>query len=256
MTKTTGAKRKAISKKTRFEVFKRDSFTCQYCGKAAPDVILHVDHIDPVSKGGDNSILNLITSCAACNGGKGAIPLDDAAMLNKQRQQLAELSERREQLKMMLEWRKGMKSIDDMQLEAAKDHFSEIFQGYRIDADGALAKLRDHLRRFGLQNVMDSMEIARETYAKQITTDNVNYAWSKVGGICNNRSRPEESTVYYARGIIRKRFHYINELTALNILRNAKNAGVDDEYLKEVAKHAKNWTAWVDLMAEAIEAQK
>lgn len=45
-------KRKAISKKIRFEVFKRDSFTCQYCGEKAPDVILHVDHIDPVAKGG------------------------------------------------------------------------------------------------------------------------------------------------------------------------------------------------------------
>ena len=45
-----GAVRKAISKKLRFEVFKRDSFTCQYCGKSAPDVILHVDHILPVKK--------------------------------------------------------------------------------------------------------------------------------------------------------------------------------------------------------------
>jgi hypothetical protein len=33
------AKRKAISKKTRFEVFKRDAFTCVYCGKRAPDVV-------------------------------------------------------------------------------------------------------------------------------------------------------------------------------------------------------------------------
>lgn len=33
-----GMKRKAISKRVRFEVFKRDSFKCQYCGKCAPDV--------------------------------------------------------------------------------------------------------------------------------------------------------------------------------------------------------------------------
>jgi len=32
--------RKTISKKIRFEVFKRDSFTCQYCGKSAPEIIL------------------------------------------------------------------------------------------------------------------------------------------------------------------------------------------------------------------------
>lgn len=35
-------KRTSIGKKTRFEVFKRDSFTCQYCGQKAPDVILMI----------------------------------------------------------------------------------------------------------------------------------------------------------------------------------------------------------------------
>ena len=45
-------KRVAIPKSIRFEVFKRDSFTCQYCGESAPNVILNVDHIYPVSKGG------------------------------------------------------------------------------------------------------------------------------------------------------------------------------------------------------------
>ena len=64
------AKRKNLSKSVRFEVFKRDSFTCQYCGKSAPDVVLEVDHIIPVSKGGDNDISNLITSCFECNRGK------------------------------------------------------------------------------------------------------------------------------------------------------------------------------------------
>ncbi|WP_446008353.1 HNH endonuclease [Candidatus Electrothrix sp.] len=59
--------RKSLSKKLRFEVFKRDSFTCQYCGKVAPNVILEVDHIEPVSKGGSNELLNLITSCYDCN---------------------------------------------------------------------------------------------------------------------------------------------------------------------------------------------
>lgn len=56
-------KRRSLSKKKRFEVFKRDSFTCQYCGAKAPDVVLQCDHIKPVSKGGTDDILNLITSC-------------------------------------------------------------------------------------------------------------------------------------------------------------------------------------------------
>lgn len=85
--------RKPLSKKTRFEVFKRDGFKCQYCGAHPPNVLLHVDHINPVAKGGGNSMDNLITSCAPCNHGKGAreltdVPasLADRAMLIRERE--------------------------------------------------------------------------------------------------------------------------------------------------------------------------
>lgn len=70
-----GLKRKNISKKKRFEVFKRDGFTCQYCGKTPPETKLEIDHIKPVSLGGGNSYANLITSCFSCNRGKTNEPL-------------------------------------------------------------------------------------------------------------------------------------------------------------------------------------
>jgi len=63
-------KRKAITKGVRFEIFKRDGFTCQYCGRRPPDVVLELDHIYPASKGGNNDAMNLATSCADCNRGK------------------------------------------------------------------------------------------------------------------------------------------------------------------------------------------
>lgn len=69
------AARKPISKKVRFEVFKRDGFTCQYCGAHPPDVILEVDHIIPVVGGGADTEENLVTSCFSCNRGKAANPL-------------------------------------------------------------------------------------------------------------------------------------------------------------------------------------
>lgn len=59
-----------LSPKTRFEVLKRDNFTCQYCGRKSPDVILEVDHIEPYSKTRNNHPENLITSCKDCNRGK------------------------------------------------------------------------------------------------------------------------------------------------------------------------------------------
>lgn len=57
--------------KLRFEVFRRDNFTCQYCGRTVKDKIkLHIDHIIPKSKGGNLSMGNLITACFDCNEGK------------------------------------------------------------------------------------------------------------------------------------------------------------------------------------------
>ena len=59
--------RKTLSKKLRFDVFKRDGFKCQYCGITPEKEILQVDHIIPVAEGGENDIDNLITSCPNCN---------------------------------------------------------------------------------------------------------------------------------------------------------------------------------------------
>jgi len=64
--------RKKLSDATRFDVLERDGFTCQYCGKSAPEVVLEVDHITPVARGGTNEIDNLIAACEQCNGGKSA----------------------------------------------------------------------------------------------------------------------------------------------------------------------------------------
>lgn len=70
------SKRKTLSPKTRFDVFKRDGFVCQYCGAHPPAAILHCDHIKPVAKGGTNDHENLVTACSDCNMGKAATPLE------------------------------------------------------------------------------------------------------------------------------------------------------------------------------------
>ena len=61
-------KRKSIPIKLRAEVFRRDNHTCLKCG--AEDG-LSIDHILPVSRGGQNTIDNLQTLCMPCNISKG-----------------------------------------------------------------------------------------------------------------------------------------------------------------------------------------
>jgi len=58
--------------KLRFEIFKRDDFTCQYCGRNVKEdkIKLHIDHINPKKNGGEYKANNLTTSCEECNLGK------------------------------------------------------------------------------------------------------------------------------------------------------------------------------------------
>lgn len=90
----------AVGVRIRFEVFKRDAFTCRYCGRQTPDVVLEVDHIVPVCEGGSDDPMNLATSCWDCNRGKrgellshvitGEDPHDRAITLLESQRQLRE----------------------------------------------------------------------------------------------------------------------------------------------------------------------
>lgn len=71
-----------VSKRTRYEVLKRDNHTCRYCGASAPGARLTVDHVLPVTLGGTDNPDNLVAACVDCNAGKasthpGAEALED-----------------------------------------------------------------------------------------------------------------------------------------------------------------------------------
>ncbi|WP_349368477.1 HNH endonuclease [Salinarimonas sp.] len=66
---------------TRFNVFLRDRFTCQYCG-ARED--LTFDHVIPRSKGGQTTWENVVAACSPCNLRKGDRLPRDAEMLPRQ----------------------------------------------------------------------------------------------------------------------------------------------------------------------------
>lgn len=64
----------AISKRLRYLIFRRDYFSCVYCGRRPPSVTLEVDHRIPRVMGGSDDPNNLVAACWDCNRGKG--PLD------------------------------------------------------------------------------------------------------------------------------------------------------------------------------------
>jgi 5-methylcytosine-specific restriction endonuclease McrA len=62
--------RREIPLSVRWAIIKRDKSTCQYCGRSAPGVPLHVDHVVALAQGGTNAPENLVTACEECNVGK------------------------------------------------------------------------------------------------------------------------------------------------------------------------------------------
>lgn len=62
---------------TRFHLFLRDEFQCQYCGSTSE---LTFDHVVPRSMGGKTTWTNVVTACAHCNLGKGARSLAECGM--------------------------------------------------------------------------------------------------------------------------------------------------------------------------------
>ena len=220
--------RKGLTKKVRFEVFKRDSFTCQYCGAKAPEAVLVVDHIEPVAKGGTNDILNLITSCHSCNAGKSDRRLSDTTVVQKRQEQLEQLQERKEQLEMMMNWQKELLSLEDTALDEAADYWTALTDPYSLNDQGrvGLGKL---LRKYDLQDVLESMRIAVDKHVEykegKPTQESVEKAWKYVPRVANmkkvDQEKPHIKDLLYIRGILRNRFSYCDEQKALEMLEDA-----------------------------------
>ncbi|MGY5033270.1 HNH endonuclease [Streptomyces sp. 900116325] len=68
----------SVPKRVRFEVLRRDSFRCRYCGASAASAPLTVDHVKPTVLGGTDAPENLVTCCEPCNSGKTSTLPDGA----------------------------------------------------------------------------------------------------------------------------------------------------------------------------------
>jgi 5-methylcytosine-specific restriction endonuclease McrA len=65
---------------TRENIYARDEFTCQYCGKQFHSNELSLDHVYPKSRGGEDSWENLVTCCRKCNQKKADRTPEEARM--------------------------------------------------------------------------------------------------------------------------------------------------------------------------------
>lgn len=177
----------AVSKRLRYEVFRRDNFACRYCGASAPDVQLTTDHVIPVTLGGKDEAANLVTACMPCNAGKSSSN-PDAPLVDDVAQDA-------------VRWSQAIRAAADQMLvdKAARDaeceQFREAWDRWTLTADGGATSSipRDpgwresvrSLRAAGLPMpiLLDCIEIAmgRKNVRPEATFRYMcGVAWSKV----------------------------------------------------------------------------
>lgn len=260
-TSKTVSLRKPLSRKTRFEILKRDLFKCSYCGKNAEEGKLHVDHVIPVALGGTNDIMNLVTACEVCNLGKKAIPLDDRSVASKARHQAEDLHEQKETLVMMAEWRASLRDLDGQKVDHLVDHWKDMTPGFTV-SDSFKPELKNLLKKYSFDEISKAMDTSAQQYLKydnhgQSEPNSIVLALNKIKPILKWKKRFEEDPILeellYIRGIARKRCpNYFPAEKAMEILKQAREEGVSIEGMTEAAKSATNFKSFDDDIHDLI----
>jgi hypothetical protein len=248
--------RKNISKKLRFEILKRDKFTCCYCGRKAPDVQLHIDHVVPVAKGGGNDPLNLIAACADCNGGKSDRELSNADLIEKRRLQAEQLQDRINAAMELAKWQVEMESIKP-EIDAVNTVMRQYGAGVLTDAGERM--IRKLLKSNPLEDIIKSIPVAAEkqqTGAKEFGRA-LMFECKKIS---DERERPGISAVWKCVFNASRQYdgknHY-NKSDAVDALWKLKLLDANYERVSECAvHHSETWEKYVNLlMTWAVQAQ-
>lgn len=212
-------------------------------------MLLELDHIVPKSDGGSEDILNLVTSCADCNRGKGAKRLSDDTVVAKQRRQLEELQERRGQLEMMLEWQRSLMDMEGKALDELADIWGDLVPGYHLNERGT-QDLKRLLNKFEIPELIECMKISVGQYLRhedqepsKPTKASVEKAWDYVGRIAASRRKVKEkpylSELYFIVNVILKeQYSGVPRYEVIGLLEQAYLSGVTIAELREVATRA------------------
>lgn len=196
----------SLSRRKRFSVFRRDNFTCLYCGRTPPAVVLEVDHVHPRSKGGDDSLPNLATSCFDCNRGKSNIPLSDRKRMAPDRAAIERVEEEAAQLRA---YRRHLKKRDreiDSLIWDLHLAWNRAFDG-TVKPDGALQcdawwpaerTLRIFLKRLPVVTILDVIERTGEKLRGRSSGNRprmyfYKVCWSKIRELEGERQHAEQA---------------------------------------------------------------
>lgn len=186
-------KREWISKWLRFDILSRDWFSCVYCGAKAPEVLLEIDHILPVSKGGKNDIANLCSACRPCNSGKRAKNIEDKKVWENITKAVEDMKEKEKQLK---EYYKYLNKKKDKfsKYRIINELYKQMTGGKYTISENWMKSVKSLGGKYGHELLVEALRISVERDA-----ENLNMAY--VGGICRNlyfnKEYPDWYKFYY-----------------------------------------------------------
>lgn len=164
----------SLSKLTRFEIFKRDSFTCRYCGKKSPEAILEVDHVIPIAEGAGDEKENLTTACFDCNRGKGARPLTDLPNEPSLHEKTILIAEHELQVAEYNHWKAKQRKREDAQISGFREKW---VQKWNRDDSWKESTIRNFLRKLGYDALLDIFEIVFEDTRRPDGAGNGSWSW-------------------------------------------------------------------------------
>src|SRR4029077_10226433 len=89
------------------------------------------------------------------------------------------------------------------------------------------------------------------------TDESIQKAFSCIPRIASVSRRPEhESRFLYIRGIMRKRFSYVDAIGSIQLTRGAYELGADIDWLQRIAVESRNWSNWRQSVTEFIISRR
>ena len=178
----------SLSVRVRFEVFKRDRFTCTYCGGHPPDVLLEADHVIPRAAGGSDDMSNLVTACADCNRGKSDKLLDEAGRPTVGRRTVAALQERLDQASAYMELLGQLSNVTEAMYQRIVEEWARAFHARLEERDAGTvwvldggawpkeATIRQFLRELDVDQILGAIDVAASRVGSTRGNDKYFYA--------------------------------------------------------------------------------
>ena len=186
----------AVTKRVRFEVFRRDNFTCRYCH--ATDKELTIDHVVPQALGGSDNPDNLVACCKDCNSGKTSINPDESLVSDVQERALAFRDALRAAINMV-----------NTSVESETDYFNTVTDLWEDIT--SISETQCFMRPKTWKSTI------RYWYSLGVPYGIIKYAFTIVSEKVRARTLPESYAFRYSKGIIGNKMEEATQLARQRI---------------------------------------